>query len=55
MIQHLHEKYGRHGYLKLWFDHSPNAERLESLRQVIDDELVLQEKFEEWFPLLQNF
>lgn len=54
-IQHLHEKYGRHGYLKLWFDHSPNAERLESLRQMIDDEAVLQEKFEKWFLLLQTF
>lgn len=54
-IQHLHEKYGRHGYLRLWFDHSPNAERLESLRQMIDDEAVLQEKFEKWFLLLQTF
>ncbi|MBR3558190.1 MAG: HD domain-containing protein, partial [Bacteroidales bacterium] len=25
MVQHLREKYGRGGYLHLWFDHSPNA------------------------------
>lgn len=52
MMQHLHEKYGRNGYLKLWFDHSPNAERLEKLRQIIDNEVILKEKFEEWFTSL---
>lgn len=52
MMQHLHEKYGRNGYLKLWFDHSPNAERLEKLRQLIDNEVILKEKFEEWFTSL---
>ena len=54
MIQHLHEKYGRNGYLRLWFDHSPNAERLENLRQIIDDKAVLQEKFEKWFTSLHS-
>ena len=34
---HLKEKYGYNGYLRLWFDDSPNAERLERLRQLIDD------------------
>ena len=38
MMQHLHEKYGRNGYLKLWFPESPNAARLEKLRQMIDNE-----------------
>lgn len=52
MMQHLHEKYGRNGYLKLWFDHSPNAKRLEKLRQIIDNEVILKEKFEEWFTSL---
>lgn len=52
MMQHLHEKYGRNGYLKLWFDHSPNAERLEKLRQIIDNEVILKEKFEKWFTSL---
>lgn len=49
MIQHLHEKYGRSGYLRLWFDHSPNVERLENLRRMIDDEALLREKFEEYY------
>ena len=49
MVQHLHEKYGRGGYLRLWFDHSPNAERLETLRRTIDDEDTLRQKFEEYY------
>jgi uncharacterized protein len=47
MVQHLHEKYGRNGYLQLWFEHSPNAKRLEVLRKMIDDEKTLRRKFEE--------
>ena len=46
MVQHLREKYGRGGYLHLWFDHSPNAERLEALRRTIDDETALRRSFE---------
>ena len=48
-VQHLHEKYGRNGYLHLWFEQSPNAERLEKLRQMMEDEALLRQKFEEWF------
>jgi uncharacterized protein len=51
MVQHLREKYGRGGYLHLWFDHSPNAERLEVLRKMIDDEDALKRKFEDFFRL----
>lgn len=49
MVTHLKEKYGRNGYLKLWFPESPNAARLEKLRQVIDDEQALQEIFSQVF------
>ena len=52
MVQHLREKYGRGGYLHLWFDHSPNAERLEVLRQIIDDKEKLKQKFEEYYSLI---
>lgn len=37
MQEHLHEKYGRNGYLHLWFSDSPNAKRLEILRQWMDE------------------
>jgi uncharacterized protein len=50
--QHLHEKYGRHGYLRLWFDDSPNAERLEELRRIIDDEHEVHQRFQRlWHEL----
>ncbi len=48
-LAHLHEKYGRNGYLKLWFTESPNAQRLEQLRQMMEDEAVLRKIFERCF------
>ena len=47
MLTHLREKYGRNGYLKLWFPDSPNAARLERLHELIDDESKLKKLFEE--------
>ena len=47
MVTHLKEKYGRNGYLKLWFPGSPNAARLERLHDLIDDESQLRKLFEE--------
>lgn len=49
MMQHLHEKYGRNGYLKLWFPNSPNATRLERLHQMIDNETEIKDIFEKYF------
>lgn len=37
-IDHLHEKYGRGGYLKLWIPWSDNSVRLASLQDLIEDE-----------------
>lgn len=48
MVAHLREKYGRSGYLKLWFADSPNARRLEELRRMIDDEALLRQLFDEF-------
>lgn len=48
MMTHLHEKYGRSGYLKLWFADSPNARRLEELRNMMDDETLLRQLFDQW-------
>lgn len=41
MVAHLHEKYGPDGYLRLWFPDSPNAARLERLRQMMQDTALL--------------
>ena len=49
MVSHLNEKYGRNGYLQLWFPESPNAARLEQLRQLIDDEQALRDLFDNFF------
>ena len=37
-VDHLHEKYGRGGYLKLWIPWSENAARLNALQDVIADQ-----------------
>ncbi len=49
MLDHLHEKYGRGGYLHLWFPDSPNARRLEQLRQMMLDEELLRQLFDQFF------
>lgn len=36
-IGHLHEKYGRGGYLKLWIPWGDNASRLSELQDLIED------------------
>ena len=54
-ITHLREKYGRGGYLHLWFPDSPNAHRLEQLRQMIDAEYPVHQLFDSLFPLLSKF
>ncbi len=37
-IEHIKEKYGRGGYLKLWIPESTNATNLEEFRKLIDNE-----------------
>ena len=54
MMQHLHEKYGRNGYLKLWFPESPNTARLEKLRQMIDNETEINDIFESIIDVLSE-
>ena len=36
VIKHLHEKYGRNGYIKLWIPGSENEKELECLRCLLD-------------------
>ncbi len=43
---HMKEKYGRSGYLKLWIPGSPNAKNLEIIRKTIDNEAELREVFD---------
>ena len=50
MVSHLREKYGRNGYLHLWFEDSPNAQRLRQLQDIIDDNAALRKLFCQLFP-----
>ena len=52
--QHLHEKYGRNGYLKLWFADSDNARQLEKLQCIMDDENQLRQLFEKFYSTKNN-
>lgn len=53
-LDHLHEKYADSGYLRLWFENSPNVARLNALREIIKDEPQLREKFDYLFEALSN-
>lgn len=53
-LDHLHDKYAEGGYLRLWFDNSPNDARLQALREIIKDEKLLQEKFDYLYESLTN-
>ena len=47
--EHLIEKYGETGYLKLWIPHSDNAVRLAELREIIANPTLLKSLFESIF------
>ena len=53
-MQHLREKYGDGGYLQLWFPDSPNAARLQQLRQIIYDPTQLRDVFDTLFDKMAN-
>ncbi len=45
-VEHLEEKYAEGGYLRLWIAESDNATKLEELRAIIKDKVMLREIFE---------
>ena len=53
-VEHLREKYGDGGYLRLWFPESPNAARLAELRQIIADPVRLRNIFNAQFDQLTD-
>ena len=53
-LDHLHEKYAEGGYLRLWFENSPNVARLNALREIIKDEPLLRSKFDYLYEALTN-
>lgn len=53
-VEHLREKYGEDGYLRLWFPESPNAARLTELRRIIADPPRLRALFDSLFTTLTS-
>ena len=43
---HMEEKYSINGYIKLWIPHSPNENKLKSLREVIANKSLLRQRFD---------
>lgn len=54
VLNHLKEKYGDNGYMKLWIPESPNAKALESLRELIINEKLLRLLFEKCYICISN-
>jgi uncharacterized protein len=53
-IEHLTEKYGRNGYLKLPLNSRINLEGLEQLRQIIESPDLFNQKFNEIWKQLTS-
>lgn len=47
--EHMHNKYGENGYIRLWLPNSPNAESLKLIRQTIADEPQLRQAFQRFY------
>lgn len=48
-IEHMQQKYSSHGYIKLWISNSPNAEKLQEIRSLIDAPEELRKVFDRLF------
>lgn len=48
-LQHLNDKYGRNGYLKIWLPWSDNAARLKRLLEITSDEVLIKSIFNKIF------
>lgn len=53
-VEHLREKYGRGGYLKLWIPWSDNATRLNTLQEMIADDSAVYREIVRIYDLLQG-
>ena len=51
-LAHLREKYGPHGYLRLWIPGSDNERRLHQLWHLMEDEAALSRRLHDLFVRL---
>ena len=47
--EHMRAKYSEEGYIRLWLPHSPNAERLKRIRNIIQDNNLLRKFFDRFY------
>lgn len=45
-LEHMQQKYSSHGYIKLWITNSPNAEKLQAIRSLLDAPEELRKVFD---------
>ena len=50
-VDHMGNKYSRHGYIKLWIQNSPNQEGLKLIRDIIGDKQKLREEFDKYYNM----
>ena len=48
-LEHMHNKYSKDGYIRLWIPGSPNAKKLSELRNLIEQPNNLREAFDQIF------
>ena len=48
-LEHMHNKYSKDGYIRLWIPGSPNAKKLSELRNLIEQPDKLREAFDQIF------
>lgn len=48
-LEHMHNKYSKDGYIRLWIPGSPNAKKLSELRNLIEQSDKLRETFDQIF------
>lgn len=48
-IEHIDDKYGRNGYLKLWLDSKKNVSGLEAIRKLLENREKLREIIEKYY------
>lgn len=48
-LEHMNNKYSKDGYLKLWIPGSPNAKKLNELRNLIEQPVELRKAFDQIF------
>ena len=53
-LDHLHEKYSRNGYLKLWIPGSKNERELHRLWDLIDDKTAIRKAVEDKYSQIIN-